>query len=97
MTYEFIPLLPLVSFLILGIFGHWIKDKAHLVAVPAVVVSLLLSLLVFFDVAGGHQTSFTLYTWLTSGLLDIHIGFSIDRLTAVMLLLITTVSSLVHV
>ena len=97
MTYEFIPLLPLVSFLILGIFGHWIKDKAHLVAVPAVVVSLLLSLLVFFDVAGGHQTSFPLYTWLTSGTLDIHIGFSIDRLTAVMLLLVTTVSSLVHI
>ncbi len=97
MTYEFIPLLPLVSFLILGIFGHWIKDKAHFVAVPAVVTSWLLSLLVFFDVAGGHQTSFPLYTWLTSGLLDIHIGFSIDRLTAVMLLLVTTVSSLVHI
>ena len=97
MTYEFIPLLPLGSFLILGLFGHWIKDKAHLVAVPAVVVSLLLSLLVFFDVADGHQTSFPLYTWLTSGMLDIHIGFSIDRLTAVMLLLVTTVSSLVHI
>ena len=97
MTYEFIPLLPLVSFLILGLFGHWIKDNAHLVAVPAVVVSWLLSLLVFFDVAEGHQTSFPLYTWLTSGTLDIHIGFSIDRLTAVMLLLVTTVSSLVHI
>ncbi len=97
MTYEFIPLLPLVSFLILGLFGHWIKDNAHLVAVPAVLVSWLLSLLVFFDVANGHQTSFPLYTWLTSGMLDIHIGFSIDRLTAVMLLLVTTVSSLVHI
>src|SRR6478736_1551239 len=85
MTYEFIPLLPLISFLILGLFGHWIKDNAHLVAVPAVLVSWLLSVLVFFDVAGGHQTSFPLYTWLTSGPLDIHIGFSIDRLTAVSL------------
>ena len=97
MTYELIPLLPLASFLILGLFGYWIKDQAHLVAVPAVVVSWMLSLLVFFDVASGHQTSFPLYTWLTSGMLDIHIGFSIDRLTAVMLLLVTTVSSLVHV
>ena len=96
-TYEFIPLFPLVSFLILGLFGHWIKDNAHLIAVPAVLVSWLLSLLVFFDVANGHQTSFPLYTWLTSGMLDIHIGFSIDRLTAVMLLLVTTVSSLVHI
>ncbi len=97
MTYELIPFLPLASFLILGLFGPWIKDQAHLVAVPAVVVSWLLSLLVFFDVANGHQTSFPLYTWLTSGSLDIHIGFSIDRLTAVMLLLVTTVSSLVHI
>ena len=97
MTYELIPFLPLASFLILGLFGRWIKDQAHLVAVPAVVVSWLLSLLVFFDVANGHQTSFPLYTWLTSGSLDIHIGFSIDRLTAVMLLLVTTVSSLVHI
>ena len=78
MTYGFIPLLPLVSFLILGLFGHWIKDNAHLVAVPAVLVSWLLSLLVFFDVAGGHQTSFPLYTWLTSDTLDLHIGFSIE-------------------
>src|SRR6478736_6584354 len=60
MTYELIPLLPLASFLILGIFGHWIRDKAHLVAVPA-------------------------------------IGLSIDRLTSVMLLLVTTVSALVHI
>ena len=97
MTYELIPFLPLASFLILGLFGRWIKDQAHLVAVPAVVVSWLLSLLVFFDVANGHQTSFPLYTWLTAGSLDIHIGFSIDRLTAVMLLLVTTVSSLVHI
>jgi NADH-quinone oxidoreductase subunit L len=97
MTYALIPLLPFAAFLILGIFGPWIKDKAHLVAVPAVVVSWLLALMVFFDVAGGHQTSFPLYTWLTSGVLDIHIGFSIDRLTSVMLLLVTTVSSLVHI
>ena len=97
MTYEFIPFFPLAAFLILGLFGHWIKDNAHLVAVPAVVCSWLLSLLVFFDVANGHHASFPLYTWLTSGALDIHIGFSIDRLTAVMLLLVTTVSSLVHI
>src|SRR3970040_2940942 len=97
MTYALIPLLPFAVFLILGIVGHLIKDKAHRVAVPDVIVSVLLPLLVFFDVAGGHQTSFPLYTWLTSGILDIHIGFSIDRLTAVMLLLVTTVSSLVHI
>ena len=97
MTYELIPLLPLASFVILGLFGDWIKDKAHLVAVPAVILSFLLSLLAFFEVADGHHITFPWYTWLTSGTLDIHIGFTIDRLTVVMLLLVTTVSSLVHV
>ena len=97
MTYELIPLLPLASFLILGLAGHWIKDKAHLVAVPAVILSFILSVLAFFDVAGGHHTTLRLYTWLTSGSLDIHIGLTIDRLTSVMLLLVTTVSALVHI
>ncbi len=97
MTYELIPLLPLASALILGLFGHWIKDKAHIVAVPAVILSFLFSIFALIDVADGHHTTFRLYTWLTSGKLDIHIGMTIDRLTAVMLLLVTTVSALVHV
>ncbi|MGH7205398.1 MAG: NADH-quinone oxidoreductase subunit L [Nitrospiraceae bacterium] len=97
MTYEFIPLLPFAAFLILGLFGHWIKDRAHLVAVPAVVVSFILSVLTFMDVAGGRHTSIPLYTWATSGDLRIELGLYVDRLTAVMLLLVTIVSSLVHV
>jgi NADH-quinone oxidoreductase subunit L len=97
MTYALIPLLPLASFLILGIFGHWIRNKAHLVAVPAVTLSFVMSLAAFMDVAEGHHSTFRLYTWLTSGSLDVHIGLTVDRLTAVMLLLVTTVSTLVHV
>ena len=97
MTYELIPLLPLASFLIVGIFEHWIRDKAHLVAVPAVIVSWGISVLAFLDVADGHHSTLRLYTWLTSGMLDVHIGLTIDRLTSVMLLLVTTVSTLVHV
>ena len=97
MTYELIPLLPLASFLIVGIFGHWLRERAHLVAVPAVIVSWGISVLAFLDVADGHHSTFRLYSWLTSGILDVHIGMTIDRLTSVMLLLVTTVSALVHV
>lgn len=97
MPYALIPLLPLLSFLILGLAGHWIKDKAHLVAVPAVVLSFLLSITILSEAIDGHNMTIPLYTWLVSGSLDIHIGLSIDRLTAVMLLLVTGVSSLVHV
>ena len=60
-------------------------------------MSRSVSVLAFFDVAGGHHSTIRLYTWLTSGILDVHIGLSIDRLTAVMLLLVTTVSALVHI
>ncbi|HEX7765637.1 MAG TPA: NADH-quinone oxidoreductase subunit L [Nitrospira sp.] len=95
--YALIPLLPLAAFLVLGLAGNRIKDRAHLVAVPAVVLSWLLSLFVFFEVAQGAPISQPLYTWLTSGHLDIHIGLYLDRLTVVMLLLVTTVSSLVHI
>jgi NADH-quinone oxidoreductase subunit L len=97
MEYILIPLLPFAAFLILGLFGHWIRDKAHLVAAPAVIVSLILSVLAFLQVAGGHHVSVPLYTWLTSGDLRIGLGLSVDRLTACMLILVTTVSSLVHV
>ncbi|MBI5777031.1 MAG: NADH-quinone oxidoreductase subunit L [Nitrospirae bacterium] len=97
MEYILIPLLPFAAFLILGLFGLWIKDRAHLVAVPAVVVSLILSVLAFIQVLDGRQTTMPLYTWLTSGDLRISLGISIDRLTAAMLILVTTVSSLVHI
>lgn len=97
MLYALIPFLPLFAFLIVGIGEGWIKDRAHLVAVPAMVGSFLLSLLALHDVATGQAINVPLYTWLTSGNLDIHIGISIDRLTAVMLILVTTVSTLVHI
>ena len=97
MEYILIPLLPFAAFLILGLFGHWIKDKAYLVAVPAVLGSFVLSLVTFDQVANGETISVPLYTWLTSGDLRIGLGFTIDRLTAAMLLLVTIVSGLVHV
>lgn len=97
MWYTLIPLLPLTAFLILGLAGSLIKERAHLVAVPAVLLSLGLSLWASADVASGSVISVPLYTWLTSGSLDVRIGLYIDRFTVVMLLLVTGVSSLVHI
>lgn len=97
MLYALIPFLPLAAFLVLGLGGSRIKDRAHRVAVPAVFVSFVLALSAFFEVASGSIISVPLYTWLVSGDLDIHIALYIDRLTAVMLLLVTGVSSLVHI
>ena len=97
MPYILIPLLPFAAFLILGLAGRWIGRQAHWIAVPAVMGSLVLSWLTFGEVASGDRITVPLYTWLTSGDLRIGLGLFIDRLTAVMLLLVTIVSSLVHV
>ena len=97
MLYALIPLLPLMAFVILGLFGPWIKDRSHWVAVPAVLGSLLLSVMAFVEVAGGTTFQIPLYTWADSGNLHITLGLFIDQLTVAMLLLVTIVSSLVHV
>ncbi|MBI5853921.1 MAG: NADH-quinone oxidoreductase subunit L [Nitrospirae bacterium] len=97
MEYALIPLLPFAAFLIVGLGGHWIKARAHLIAVPAVLGSFLLSVAAFRQVAGGEPIAIPLYTWLASGDLSIQLGLAIDRLTAVMLILVTVVSSLVHI
>jgi NADH-quinone oxidoreductase subunit L len=90
-------LLPFAAFLVIGLFGHWIRERAHWIAVPAVGLSFLLSLSTFNDIANGEPIRLTLYSWITSGAFDVNIGFYIDRLTAAMLLLVTIVSGLVHV
>ncbi|MBI3809800.1 MAG: NADH-quinone oxidoreductase subunit L [Nitrospirae bacterium] len=97
MKYALIPLLPFAAFLIIGLFGHWIRERAHWVAVPAVGLSFLLSVSTFMDIANSEPIRVTLYSWITSGAFDVNIGFYIDRLTATMLLLVTIVSGLVHV
>jgi len=97
MKYVLIPLLPFAAFVVIGLFGHWIKERAHWIAVPAVAASFLLALSTFDDIAHGNPIHVTLYSWITSGAFDVSIGLYIDRLTAAMLLLVTVVSGLVHV
>src|SRR3989475_9886980 len=97
MKYALIPLLPFAAFLIIGLFGHWIRERAHWIAVPAVGISFLLSAWIFTEVAKGEPIHVTLYSWIASGTFDVSIGLYIDRLTAAMLLLVTVVSGLVHV
>ena len=97
MLYALIPLLPLLAFVVLSFAGHVLKERAHLIAVPAVWLSFLLSVLAFSEVAGGHVLEIPLYTWAASGDLTIRLGLYVDQLTAAMLLLVTIVSGLVHV
>src|SRR2546427_2479020 len=97
MKYALIPLLPFAAFIVIGLFGHWIRDRAHWIAVPAVLGSFVLAANAFFDIAQGTPVRLTLYSWISSGSFQVPIGFYIDRLAAAMLLLVTIVSGLVHV
>ncbi|WP_207458527.1 NADH-quinone oxidoreductase subunit L [Azospirillum sp. SYSU D00513] len=71
---------------------------AQLVTTGSVLISALLSWVLFFDVAvGGDPRTIHLMTWIQSGTLDTAWSLRIDQLTAVMLVVINTVSAMVHV
>ena len=93
-----IPLLPLLAFAINLLFGRFLRTAAHWIATPAVFASFLLSLLVFRQIsATGEPLRQDLYTWIQSGGFHIEINLFVDQLTAVMLLVVTSVGFLVHV
>jgi NADH-quinone oxidoreductase subunit L len=93
-----IPALPLLAFAINFIFGrNLIRDKAHWIAVPAVFASFVLSLVAFFDVRDkGEALDQHLFTWIPSGTFQVPVALHVDQLTAVMLLVVTSVGFLVH-
>jgi NADH-quinone oxidoreductase subunit L len=94
-----IPLLPLVAFCINILLGRsMIRDKAHLVSIPAVFVSWVLAILVLFDINDTHHAiQQRLFTWIPAGDFNIAVTLYADQLTAIMLVVVTTVGLLVHV
>jgi len=97
--YQAIVFLPLIGAITAGFFGRWIGDRgAQIVTSGLLVISALLSVVAFFDVAlGGGGARIELFTWLNSGDFVVSWGLRIDTLTAVMLVVVTGVSSLVHI
>jgi NADH-quinone oxidoreductase subunit L len=93
-----IPLVPLLAFAINLFFGRSIRHQAHWVAVPAVGISWVLSVLAFLDIRDTDQPmSQHLFTWIPSGTFQVDVNLYVDQLTAVMLLVVTTVGLLVHI
>jgi NADH-quinone oxidoreductase subunit L len=93
-----IPALPLLAFAINFIFGrNIIRDKAHWVALPLVFASFVLAVMVFLDVRdNGHALDQHLFTWIPSGSFNVNVALHVDQLTAIMLLVVTSVGFLVH-
>jgi NADH-quinone oxidoreductase subunit L len=94
-----IVFLPLVGFLIAGAFGRKIGARAsELVTTSLLIAAAAMSWIVFFNIAlgEGHATTPVLGNWFTSGALKVDWALRVDTLTAVMLVVVNTVSSLVH-
>src|SRR5271163_2438455 len=95
--YELIVFLPLLGFLVAGIFGPWIGARgAEYVTTGLLAVSFVLSWIAFVIVAGGADAHVPVANWFASGKLTVAWALRIDTLTAVMLVVVCTVSFLVH-
>ncbi|MDI6889386.1 MAG: NADH-quinone oxidoreductase subunit L [Thermodesulfovibrionales bacterium] len=96
--YLLIPFLPLAAFVINILFGRTlIRDKAHWVSCPTIIGSLVVSVITLIDVINGKIINEDLYTWVVSEKFIVSIGFLIDQLTAVMLIVVTGVGSLIFI
>src|SRR5437764_9086570 len=94
-----IPLLPLAGFLINGLFGRrFSKAIVNTVAIGSVVLSfawVLKTLIGLGDLNTAYSEHY--FTWIQSGALNIGWDMSVDRLTAIMLLIVTGIGSLIHI
>ena len=103
-----VVLLPLIGAAIAGVLAlieprdkaakHRIDVAAQWITCGALLLAMVFAILVFIDVAiRGNVRTIVLFSWITSGDLDIHWGLKLDTLTAVMMLVVTVVSAMVHV
>jgi NADH-quinone oxidoreductase subunit L len=91
--------LPLLASIISGFFGKLIGDKiSQIITSLFVSISALLSLVIFFKVIStGYGNNLIIATWINSGSLDVNWSINIDALSSVMLVVVTMISSLVHI
>lgn len=99
-VYLAIPLASLIGAIIAGFFGNKIgRSATHWVTILGVGTSFALALVVLKDVAFDGATIYnqSLYTWMVSDGIRFEIGFLIDSLTAIMMVVVTCVSLMVHI
>ena len=94
-----IPALPLAGFLLLGIFGRRLsKPVINAAAIGSVVLAFLWVVKTLYGLGALDQPYVERYfTWIASGTLNVGFDFAVDRLSAVMLLIVTGVGALIHI
>jgi NADH-quinone oxidoreductase subunit L len=96
--YLLVPLAPLAGAILAGFFGKILgRTGSHIVTILGVTISFVLSVLIFQDVQAGNVFNGAVYTWMESGGLKLQVGFLIDPLTVLMMLVVTFVSLMVHI
>src|SRR5574343_1790224 len=96
--YLLVPLAPLFGSILAGLFCKAIgRTASHVVTILGVATAFVASILIYQDVAAGNTFNGTIYTWATSGDLTLEVGFMIDTLTVMMMLVVTFVSLMVHI
>ena len=91
--------LPLIAAIISGFFGKLIGDRnSEIITSLLVTISAILSAIVLYEVIiNQYQDNILIATWISSGSLDVNWSMKIDSLSAIMLVVVTSVSSLVHI
>ena len=94
-----IVFLPLIGAIVSGFFGKKIGDRFSEIFTSLLVsISAILSFVVFYlVVAQGYANNITIFSWLTSGDLQVNWSIKIDALSSTMLVVVGIVSSLVHI
>jgi NADH-quinone oxidoreductase subunit L len=93
-----VPLAPLFGAMVAGLFGRAVgRAGTHWITILGVLASFLASCWIFADVLQGNSFNGSVYTWLSSGGVRLEIGFLIDPLTTLMMIVVTFVSLMVHV
>ncbi len=94
-----IVFLPLIAAAMTGLFGRSLGDKlSQLITCLALLAAAALSLFVFQDAVLAHHTqSIVLLRWIDTGPMSVSWGIRVDSLSAVMMLVVTVVSAMVHV
>jgi len=97
--YLLVPFAPLVGAIAAGLFGRLLgRTWSHRITISLVAISFIASLVIFNDVTTSTPYfNGPVYTWLTSGDTSFQVGFMIDSLTVTMMLVVTSVSLMVHI
>ena len=99
LLYILTPLAPLIGAIAAGFFGQKLgRVNSHRITIAGVAIAFFLSLIALFkSFSGGEVFNETIYTWMVSGDIKFEVGFLVDKLTVVMMTVVTSVSLMVHI